>query len=290
MPKGQKIRVISPAQDEIIRKCWEHNGYGHHAAKRASQLTGLTESVAHRRAMELGLVFTRERHRWTEPELRTVETHAHLALETIQKKLRPVSPEGVKRTRAAIARQIHYQRFRTNLDGLKHQHLADALGISGERLHQFRTREWIVGKRLESVAQACGFRENVLDEHRHWFYSNNEIVRLLFAARGELNLGKVNQTWFMGLLEPYVAILQAPRKRKYVRRKRSRKPRLGRPKLSKPKIKKPHFSATRPRKPGILPDAVVDAIRAGRRVLKRHGGRRAGDPGSPHLATAIGKS
>ena len=221
MPKGETVRTITTLQDEVIRKCWEHNAYGHHAAKRAAELTGLTPSAAHRRATELGLVFTRERYRWTEPELSSVEANAHLSLETIQKKLALVSPRGVKRTRTAIAGQIHQQRFRTNVDGLEHAPLADALGISVSRLHRLRDRELIKGERLESIAQVCGYREEILDVHRHWFYHNDDIVRLLFAARGELDLRKVNQTWLMGILEPYITLFQiAPKQARLAERER----------------------------------------------------------------------
>jgi hypothetical protein len=169
MPKGHQV-AITPQQDEIIRKCWENNVYGHHAAKRAAQLAGITLEVAQRRATQLGLIFTRERHRWSEAELKVVEQHAHLALDTIQRKLRPVSPAGVKRTRAAIAKQIFAQRFRGNMDGLKHEPLAQALGISGDRLHKLRAARLIAGQRLESIREACGHGEAVADEHRHWFY------------------------------------------------------------------------------------------------------------------------
>src|ERR1039458_4388231 len=157
--KGQEAGMTSPRQDEIIRRCWEHNAYGHHAAKRAAELTGLSPSAAHRRAMELGLVFTRERYRWTEQELDVLERNAHQSLETIQRKLRLSSPSGVKRTRAAIAGQIHAQRFRTNMDGLKHGPLADALGIGIERVHKFRDSKLINGQRMASIREACGYGE-----------------------------------------------------------------------------------------------------------------------------------
>lgn len=208
MPRGDQVQ-ITPQQDDVIRKCWAHNAYGHHAAKRAAELTGLTPDVAHRRAVQLGLIFARERFRWTEPELQVVEANAHLSLETIQRKLmRGVSPPGVKRTRTAIMGQIHAQRFRTNLDGLNHGPLADALGISDNKLHALRTSKLITGERMEALRQACGYAEEINEEHRRWFYSNEKIVRLLFTARGEVDLRKVNQTWLMGLLEPFITLFQ----------------------------------------------------------------------------------
>jgi hypothetical protein len=291
MPKGHKVGMISPRQDEIIRKCWEHNAYGHHAAKRAAELTGLTPSVTHRRAMELGLVFTRERYRWTEQELDVIERNAHQSLETIQRKLRLSSPPGVKRTRAAIARQIHAQRFRTNMDGLKHEPLAQALGISGERLHKLRAATLINGQRLESIREGCGNREAINDEHRHWFYHNDGIVRFLFAARGELDLRKVNQTWLMGLLEPYIILFQsttkdvaiAERERTKLAQRRRRK------QLSQAKRPRTQRStSTRRRAPGILDESMVAAIRAGRKSSARGRRHSSGDPVSPLSTTATG--
>ena len=244
MPRGH-VTAITPRQDEIIRKCWEYNAYGHHAAKRAAELTGLTVHVVQRRATHLGLVFTRERYRWTEPELRVVERNAHLALDTIQKKLGFVSPPGVKRTRAAIAGQIALQRFRTNLDGLKHEPLAEALGISKERLHKFRLAGMIAGRRLESIAQACGYREGIRDEHRHWFYQNDDIVRLLFAARGELDLRKVNQLWLIALLESYITLFQPSAKQlKQAERERTRL-------AHRRRKKRRTYTSSRPKKPGV---------------------------------------
>jgi hypothetical protein len=258
MPKGQKVRVITPQQDEVIHKCWQHNGYGHHAQKRAAELTGLTESVCFRRAVQLGLVFTRERYRWTEPELQCVEQHCHLALDTIQKRLRLVSPAGVKRTRAAIAGQIHSQRFRTNLDGMNHGPLADALGISVQRLRGYRDEHLIVGQRLESLREACGYVEEIVDEHRKWFYHNDDIVRFLFTCHGQVDLKKVNQLWLMGLLEPYITLFQTtPKDRLQEERERT--------KLAQRRIRKQGRKAKRStvsRRPSILGDAMVNAIRA----------------------------
>jgi hypothetical protein len=232
------------------------------------------------------LVFTRERYRWTEPELNIIEANAHLSLERIQKKLAFVSPHGVKRTRVAIAGQIHQQRFRTNLDGLEHAPLADALGISVSRLHQLRDRDLIKGERLESIAQACGYREAVLDVHRHWFYHDDDIVRLLFAARGELDLRKVNQTWLMGLLEPYITLFQiAPKQARLAERERTKLAHRRR-KRQLPKRKRPSTN-TRPSKLGVLAEPVVDAIQAGRPVLTRRG-RFTGVPASLPAATVTG--
>jgi hypothetical protein len=270
MPKGHQVALTSQ-QDEIIRKCWENNAYGHHAAKRAAQLAGITLEVAQRRATQLGLIFTRERHRWTEAELRIVEQHAHLALDTIQRKLRPVSPPGVKRTRAAIAKQIFAQRFRGNMDGLKHEPLAQALGISGERLHKLRAARLIDGQRLESIREACGYGESTADEHRHWFYPNDQIVRLLFAARGELDLRKVNQTWLMGLLESYITLFQ-PTRKELARSERERTKLAQRRSRKRRRLGTEPSTNTRRRRLGLLDDSAVAAIRAGRSVA---GTRRA---------------
>ena len=284
MPKGQKIHSITRQQDEIIRKCWEHNSYGHHAAKRAGQLTGLTPSVAHRRAVELGLVFTRERYRWTEPELQVVEENAHLALETIQKRLCLVSPSGVKRTRAAIAGQINSQRFRTNLDGMSHGPLADALGISSDRLRRYRDEKMILGHRLESLRAACGYVEEVADENRHWFYHNDNIVRLLFSCHGQLDLKKVNQLWLMGLLEPYITLFQAtPKDLRLEERERTK---LAQRRGRKQSKKATQFTISSA--PQSLEDLRVDAIRSGRKLLVHRKSRSTGGIGYPPGRTPTG--
>ena len=307
MPKGQKVRVITPQQDEVIHKCWQHNGYGHHAQKRAAELTGLTESVCFRRALQLGLVFTRERYRWTEPELQCVEQHCHLALDTIQKRLRLVSPAGVKRTRAAIAGQIHSQRFRTNLDGMNHGPLADALGISVQRLRGYRDEHLIAGQRLESLREACGYVEEIVDEHRHWFYHNDDIVRFLFSCHGQLDLAKVNQLWLMGLLEPYITIFQPEVKEAPVREREAQlrkrievldgllaeadrppeKRRRGRPtKAESTKLSSIPFRPAA--RQGLLSDEAIAAIRAGKSRARRGKDISSGDPASLPSSSVTG--
>ncbi|MGD0869097.1 MAG: hypothetical protein ABSB88_06070 [Bryobacteraceae bacterium] len=311
MPKGHQVQ-ITPQQDEVIRKCWAHNAYGHHAAKRAAELTGLTPDVAHRRAAQLGLIFARERYRWTEPELKVVEENAHQSLETIQRKLmRGVSPPGVKRTRTAIASQIHGQRFRTNLDGMNRGPLADALGISIMRLERLQGEGHIKGERMESIRQQCGYVEEIDGDRLRWFYSNEEIVRFLFGCRAELDLRKVNQAWLMGLLEAYITIFQPTGKDAPVRARDQKrieqleehlfqlerelesvrnpvKRRRGRPTIAERESELAAVAArmrermsqstpTRlPARPGILSDEDIIAIRSGRSSLKR---KRSG-PGS----------
>lgn len=285
MPKGHTVQITAQ-QDEIIRKCWANNSYGHHAAKRAAELTGLSPDVAHRRAVQLGLIFARERFRWTDPELEVVEQNAHLSLETIQRKLmRGISPPGVKRTRTAIASQIHQQRFRTNLDGMNHGPLADALGISGERLHGYRQKGKIFGERMESIRLACEYTDEIRDENRHWFYSNAEIVKFLFANCNELDLRKVNQIWLMSTLEPYISLLhvQTPKETKATFRERYEKrilvlenllaeaeAEIGTFKKSK-KTRTRTSIPLQPLEPGILSEEQVAALRSGQ--YKRRRGR-----------------
>ena len=115
---------------------------------------------------------------------------------------------------------------------------------------------------------------------------NDDIVRLLFAARGELDLRKVNQTWLMGILEPYITLFQiAPKQARLAERERTK---LAHRRLKKqsPKQKRPS-TGTRPSKPGVLAEPVVDAIRAGRPVLTRRG-RFTGVPACLPAATVTG--
>jgi hypothetical protein len=314
MPKGLKV-TTTPQQDEVIRKCWEHNSYGHHAAKRAEELTGLSPDVVSRRATELGLVFRREKYRWTEPELKVLEENAHLALATIQKKLRLCAPPGVKRTRAAISYQIGAQRLRTNLDGLNRAALADALGISIERLDRLRLAGCIKGERLESLRQACGYVDDIRDENRRWFFHNDEIVRFVFECRAEIDLKKVNQVWFMSLLEGYITLFQPvvkdlPQSQKMIQYQKrievleqflaeaeqelaelcpQPKRRQGRPTKAESEAMRRRSSGTP--HGGCLDEATVQSIRAGkklRRGLRASGVPSNGDPSSPLGSTGTG--
>jgi hypothetical protein len=191
--------------DTILRDAYRDNRYGSNCLKRAArELTrrgfSATPSSILRRAVCLGLTVVRERYRWSREELDVLEHVAHLSVEHIQKKLAPLAPPGVKRTRAAIIRQIHENRLRTNLDGLNHEHLANALGIAVETLHKYR---------IEGLIKSHGRLES-LDLHKMtgpkitlrapWFYSNEEIRRFVCLNPNLFNLGRVAKEWFIDLL------------------------------------------------------------------------------------------
>ena len=132
--------------------------------------------------------------------------------------------------------------------------------MSRDRLHKLREGKFIEGERLESLRQATGYAE-IRDENRPWFYPNEQIVRFLFACRGELDLRKVNQVWLMGLLESYVTLFQiTPKQARQAERERTK---LAHRRLRKqsPKTKRRSTSTSRP----SLGDPVLDTIRpAGR--------------------------
>ena len=191
--------------DETIKECWLDNAYGRHASRRAAALTGLSQSKCQSRATKLGLVFLRERYRWTSSEVDLVAKWAHCSLEVIQKKLlqlRVVGLDGqvIKRTRGAIAHRIFANKFRTNLDGLCQDSLADAFGVSSYQVMRWREQGMLKGKRLPSIDQHVGCTQSVL--RLPWFYSNRDISRFIFTYPGAFSLKKVNQSWFLSVLQP----------------------------------------------------------------------------------------
>lgn len=195
---GYRTVKFSPEEDDTLRKIYSNIKYENNAAKRSYKaLPGRTPSQLFRRAAELGLIRRRERFRWTEEELRVVEAHAHCALETIQKRLVGITPLGFKRTRAAIASQIHANRFRTNLLGLHLVHLSEALGISHDTLKKYREQRMIRGQKIPSIDQ----HKDRNPEGTLWFFSNHEILMFVLRYPGMVDLRRVNQEWFMSLVE-----------------------------------------------------------------------------------------
>lgn len=198
---GYKTARFTKEEDEILKKVYQNIKHENNAAKKARKLfPDRTPSHLFRRAAELGLIRRRERYRWTEEELRVVEASSHLSLETIQRRLEGVTPLGFKRTRSAIAGQIHANRFRTNLQGLNFNQLSEALGISIDTLRRYLAQKMIRGKKIPSIDQhkdkEIEGREGLL-----WFFPNYEVLMFILRYPGLVDLRRVNQSWFMSLME-----------------------------------------------------------------------------------------
>jgi hypothetical protein len=158
-------------------------------------LTGLTISHVQRRAAAMGLLFTRERYRWTDEELDVVEKYSHLSIEHIQRKLREVS--AVRRTRSAIATKVTRSHFRGTKEGMCHQELARALGISPVTLRRYRVEGLFSGTRLPSLQRNV---QNITD--LNWFYPNASIRKFVFAYPGMFDHRKIDWLWFIELVRP----------------------------------------------------------------------------------------
>jgi hypothetical protein len=187
--------AFTEEQDAILRACYAKNKYGNNAHRKAVEQLGLAGSIVLRRAVQLGLTHTRERFRWTDEELEIVEKNAHQAIETIQRKLAAASP--IKRTRAAIVGAIHEGRFRTNLEGLNHSQLSEALGLAVDTLHKYR---------MAGLIKAAG-RLPSLDCHKYRgrrLHSRPEVClqapQFIYAHPGLIDLGRVAKLWFIDLL------------------------------------------------------------------------------------------
>jgi transposase-like protein len=186
----------TPEQDAVFIERYSRNKYGGNANRMIAKAFGVSPNVTYARAVQLGLIHSRERYRWLQTELDVVEKYAHCALETIQRKLTGVSPH--KRTRTAIARQIARLRLRSSLDGLNHTQLAQALGVADSTLHKWRQDKLIKAHRLPSLDQHKGAHDIYLQAP--WYYSHMEIKRFVFRFPSLIDLRKVNQLWFIELV------------------------------------------------------------------------------------------
>lgn len=193
---GLKRNTFSSEDDAVLSSVYT-NGSENNAFKRAQRrLSDHTPAELFRRAAELGLIRIRERYRWSDNELSIVEAFAHCALETIQRKLVGISPKGCKRTRAAIANQIHSMQFRSNLNGLNHAEVAKALGVSVYLVHQWREQGLIQGKRIPSINQHR-IEHTPREDASPWFYHNEDLFVFLLTHGRLYDLRRVNQHWYV---------------------------------------------------------------------------------------------
>ena len=195
---------MSPKEDNLIRQCFAAK-HGDVEPILKQCFPQYTTDALLRRAAALGLIKDRHRYRWTDKETEVLDSVAHRSLWHIQRRLAKVSPPGVRRTRYAILNHICRNRIRTNLDGLNHTELAQALGVTRDTLHRYRESLLIRGLRKLSLnvlprtkgtmAETGAFRA-----HQVWFYKNKEIRRFIAANPAVLDLGKVAKEWFIDLL------------------------------------------------------------------------------------------
>lgn len=196
--------MMTPQDDDLIRQCFQ--------AKQGEVDNVLRQCLPHhttdalfRRAAELGLVKYRQHTRWTQAEIDMLESVAHRCVRHIQKRLDRVSPPGVRRTRCAILGYITKNRVRTNLDGLNHTELADALGVTRDTLHRYREDGLIYGRRKESqnpIARhnTSAAKAKTFHDHQQWYYTNANIRRFIAQNPAILDLGRVAKEWFIDLL------------------------------------------------------------------------------------------
>ena len=196
---------MTPEEDDRIRQCFTA-GRGEVDAVLKQCFPQYTTDILLRRAAELGLIVNRRRKRWTQPEIDMLESVGHRSLRYIQKRLDTVSPPGAKRTRYAILVYITKNRIRTNLDGLNHTELSEALGVTRNMLHRYRDEGLIHGIRKESLEVIRKQRRRTAEasksrrDHQPWFYKNWQIRRFVAENPALLDLGKVSKEWFIDLL------------------------------------------------------------------------------------------
>ncbi|TAM79782.1 MAG: hypothetical protein EPN47_18490 [Acidobacteria bacterium] len=145
--------------------------------------TGFPRWYVKRQAQRLGLTMHADRRPWTDQELETLDKLlGKLSAATIAKRL--------KRTETSVVMKIkalgHSRRI---TEGYTIRDLELCLGEDHHKIEK-----WIAAGWLRDRFQANG---NGHDIHR---FSEKEILSFMKARSQEINLGKVDQTWFLDLV------------------------------------------------------------------------------------------
>lgn len=153
---------------------------------RMVRLTGLPRWYIKRHAARLGLTLQTDRKPWTRAELDQLEKMiGRVSSARIAKHLhRPESSVVNKLKRMGISRRIR--------EGYTMRELELCLGEDHHKISR-----WIKSGWLEDRPQGTRRRGNGNDIHR---ISEKDILEFLTNHPREINLGKVDQTWFLDLV------------------------------------------------------------------------------------------
>lgn len=154
---------------------------------RMIRLTGLPRWYIKRQAARLGLTMHMDRRLWTHAELNVLEDLVGgVSAATIAKRLhRPVSSVVNKCKRMRISRRVR--------NGYTMRDLELCLGEDHHKITQWIKNGWLQD-RLQGTRRHDG---NGNDIHR---IRENDLVDFIRNHPQEINLGKVDQTWFLDLV------------------------------------------------------------------------------------------
>lgn len=154
---------------------------------RMIRLTGVPRWYIKRQAARLGLTTHMDRKPWTRAELNALEDLAgRLSATTIAKRLRrPVSSVVNKMKRLRLSRRVR--------NGYTMRDLELCLGEDHHKISGWTKKGWL-RDHLQGTHRHDG---NGKDIHR---VRERDILNFIRNHPQELNLGKVDQTWFLDLL------------------------------------------------------------------------------------------
>jgi hypothetical protein len=170
---------------------------------RMVRLTGLPRWYIKRQAARLGLTLHTDRRPWTASEMNLLEKLVgHVSSATIAKRLhRPESSVVNKLKRIGTSRRVR--------NGYTMRELELCLGEDHHKITQWIKNGWLQD-RLQGTLRHDG---NGNDIHR---IRERDILTFIRNYPQEINLGKVDQTWFLDLVllrGREVPVAKLPRKR-----------------------------------------------------------------------------
>ena len=151
------------------------------------RLTGLPRWYIKRQAARLGLTMKMDRRPWTQAQLKLVEhLVGRVSAATIAKRLhRPESSVVNKLKRLGTSRRVR--------EGYTMRDLEQCLGEDHHKISVWIANGWL-RDRLQGTQRDGG---NGKDIHRIW---EKDVLHFIKNHPQEINLGKVDQVWFLDLV------------------------------------------------------------------------------------------
>lgn len=184
-----KVKYIWRPEFDDMLKAQYHGGLNRRfqVLNRMIRMTGLPRWYIKRQATRLGLTMKMDRRSWTPAELNLLEKLVgRVSSATIAKRLhRPESSVVNKLKRLGTSRRVR--------DGYTMRDIEQCLGEDHHKISGWIANGWL-RDRLQCTRCHDG---NGRDIHR---IREKDILRFLKSHPQEINLGKVDQVWFLDLV------------------------------------------------------------------------------------------
>lgn len=183
--------VITPEMDAVIRRVYRTEGTGAGEVRELARRLGLPRWKITRRAAELGVRECRVKEaRWSEEELKILESNAHLSPGRISIRL---GKAGYRRTDTAVLLKLKRLRLRTNLKGMSATETAGCFGVDAKVV----TR-WIRAGLL--IAERRGTDRTEAQGGDEWFIREKSLRNFVLENLNAVDLRKVDKYWFVDLI------------------------------------------------------------------------------------------